>query len=152
MKATVHIDGLIDLDRALGQLPRATAKNVLRRVLLQAAQPIADDYRAHVDVKSGDLQKTIGVGTKLTKRQARLQRRQDERSYVEVYAGAGDDPAAHLEEFGSIHNTPNGALRASWDTNQGRALETIKTELGTEIAKAADRVARKRTRAAAQGG
>jgi len=147
VKVTVKVEGLRELDAALGNLPKATAKNVLRRILRQAAQPIADDYREGVDVQSGALRDSIGVGTQLTKRQAAAARKEG-KSFVEVYAGAGDDPAAHLEEFGSRNNTPNGALRTSWDKNQERALDIVAKGLGGEIEKAAARLAKKAAKAA----
>jgi hypothetical protein len=37
------LEGFKELDRALGKLPKATAKNVLRRTLIKAAKPIDDD-------------------------------------------------------------------------------------------------------------
>jgi hypothetical protein len=142
----VRVAGLQELDRALGELPKATGKNVLRRVLLKRAQPIADNYRAGVDVQQGHLRQSIGASTKLTSRQASKARRLG-KSTVEVYAGAGPDPAAHLEEFGSVHNAPNGALRRAWDGGRMAALEGLKDDLGAEVGKAAARLAKKRAKA-----
>lgn len=147
MKVVVKVEGLQALDAALGALPKkATAKATLVRVLKGAAQPIADDYRAGVDVLSGQLRDSIGVGTQLTKRQA-AKARKEGKSFAEVYAGAGPDPAAHLEEFGSRNNTPNGALRASWDKNQNGALDYIAGNLGAEIDKTAKRLAKRLAKA-----
>jgi len=145
MRTKVRVEGLKELDAALGQLPKATAKNVLKRILLKRAEPFADDYRAGVDVQQGHLREGIGVGTKLTRRQRSRAKRQG-KSTVEVYAGASADPAAHLEEFGSVNNAPNGALRRSWDSNKRPALEGLAEDLGDEIGKAAKRVARRRAR------
>lgn len=69
IKATVRIEGLRELDAALGQLTKATARNVLKRVLLKAGQPIADEAArlAPDDPKTGppDLHTSIVVGSKL---------------------------------------------------------------------------------------
>lgn len=146
-----RIEGLKELDRALGDLPKATGKNVLKRVLLKRAEPFAEDYRGGVDVRKGHLRDSIGVGTKLTRRQAGRARRMG-KSTVEVYAGAGPDPAAHLEEFGSIKNAPNGALRSSWDRNKDGAIDDIGADLADEIGKAAARAEKRAARRAKKAG
>lgn len=160
MKTTVRVEGLSDLDAALGELGKATARNVLRRVGLKALEPVADTARnlAPDDPNTGgnDLRSSIGVGTKLSARQAKLARKairsgEAEKHFVEVYAGAGQVPHAHLQEFGTGHHAPQPFLRPSWDSNKAGVLDTIKTELATEIDKAAKRQARKAARLAAKG-
>ncbi|WP_274875079.1 hypothetical protein [Sinorhizobium meliloti] len=42
----VSIEGLKQLDQALAELPKATGKAVLRRTLIKAGEPLADDMRA----------------------------------------------------------------------------------------------------------
>lgn len=142
-----EIEGLSDLVDALQELPKATEKNVLKRVLIKAAQPIANAFAGAVKVRTGHLKRTIGVGTKLTKRQKALSKKE---SAVEVYAGAGGDPAAHLEEFGSAHNKPRPALRPAWDGNKQTAFESLRDDLAAEIDKAVQRRARKAAKLAAQ--
>ena len=152
MKTTVRVDGLKELDRALAELPRATGKNVLRRMLRKAAQPIADDMRAKAPDDPGtggnDLRSSIGVGSRLGKRQAKLHRKmfKSDKASVEVFAGAGVIPHAHLQEFGTVNHGPQPFARPAWDSNKGRALETIRNDLGDEIAKAAKRLAKKRAK------
>lgn len=151
MTEYLKVEGFAEFEEALKELPRAVGKGVVRRVLTEAAQPIAQDYRDGVDVVSGDLRDSIGVGTKLSRRQARLARRET-RSMVEVHVGAGPDPAAHLEEFGSSNNAPNPAMRNAWERGKHRALESIKVGLAVEIEKARQRAARKAARLIAKNG
>ncbi|MEW9808596.1 HK97-gp10 family putative phage morphogenesis protein [Mesorhizobium sp. ZMM04-5] len=153
MKTTVHVEGLRELDEALGELPKATGKAVLRRVLKKAAQPIADDAKAKAPVLSGALQISIGVGTKLTRRQSRLHRKMftDDRASVEMFVGAGGLPQAHLREFGGDDAPPHPFMRPAWDAGKAGVLESIKADLGDEIMKAAKRLARKAARNAAKG-
>src|SRR5690606_5127845 len=79
MATTVRVDGLRELNDALEQLPKSTQRSVLRRVGLKALQPVADAARAMApdDPATGgnDLRSSIGVGTKLSPRQAKLARR-----------------------------------------------------------------------------
>lgn len=154
MAVRVRVEGLRELDRALAELPKATGKNVLRRVLRKVGEPMAADMKAKAPDDPGtggnDLRSSIGVGTRLSKRQAKLHRKmfKNDRASVEMFVGAGPVPHAHLQEFGTAHHGPQPFARPSWDAGKGRALETVKTELATEIDKAAKRLARKAARAA----
>ncbi|MBB4185827.1 HK97 gp10 family phage protein [Sinorhizobium terangae] len=149
MRFKVKVEGLKELDRALQDLKQVTAKGVARRVLLKAATPIAEAGRSNAPLgPTGNLKASYGVGTKLTKRQAKLHRKQ---SPVEVFAGP-NDPAAVQTEFGNEHQAAEPHLRPAWDANKDRALDIVSKELGTEISKAAKRAARKAAREAAKIG
>ncbi len=148
MTTTVRVDGLRELDKALAELPKATGKAVLRRTLVKAGKPIAEAGRANAPRKEGHLQASYGVGTKLTRRQASQHKKmfRDERASAEVFVGP-NDPAAVQTEFGNEHQMAEPHLRPAWDANAGRALDIIKDELGSEIMKAAARLAKKAARA-----
>jgi HK97 gp10 family phage protein len=149
----VTIEGLKEVDEALKDLPKAVGKNILRRVLRKIAQPMADDMKAAAPVDEGALRNSIGVGTKLTKRQSSLHRRmfRDDRASVEMFVGAGGLPQAHLREFGGDNAPAHPFARPAWDGNKDKALATIKNDLWAEIEKAAARAARKAARLAARG-
>lgn len=149
MTVRVRVDGLRELERALSHLPKSTGKAVLRRTLLKAGKPIADAARAMApdDPKTGgnDLRSSIGVGTKLSPRQKKLHRKmfKNDKATAEAFAGAGPVPHAHLQEFGTVNHGPQSFMRPAWDSQQGKALDIIKTEMWTEIEKAAKRLAKK---------
>lgn len=147
------IEGLRELDRALAELPKATGKSVLRRTGLKALEPVAEDYRSRVRVDRGDLRDSIGVGTKLTKRQAALNRKltRNTKASVEVFAGAGGLTQAITEEFGTVDQAAHPGLRPAWDANKMGVLETVKDTLAEEIDKATKRLAKKAARLAAKG-
>lgn len=153
MGLTVKIDGLRELDRALAELPKATGKNVLRRVLKKRAEPIAADAAARAPVAEGpgggDLRESIAVSTRLSARQRRQHRRmfRDDRAAVEMFVGAGPLPEAHLQEFGTAHHGPQAFLRPAWDAGWRGLLEGLKRDLWTEIRKSAARLAKKRAKA-----
>lgn len=144
-KITVHVDGLKEVQAALRELPDATAKNVLRRVGREGLEPIAEAMRGAVPVASNALKNSITVGTRLTRRQ-RAKHRKDGRDDVEVFAGAGSDPAAHLQEFGTVKFPPQPFVRPAWDEGKDALLEGIKDAMWAEIEKAAERLARKTAR------
>ncbi len=153
----IKVEGLRELDRALGELPKSTAKAVLRRTLLKAGEPLAQEMRnlAPDDPETGgnDLKSSIAVGTKLSQRQAKLHRRavKNDKAFAEAFVGPGPDPAAWNQEFGNINHGPQSFARPAWDGKQKEVLEVIKTETWTEIDKAAQRLARKAARLAAKG-
>jgi HK97 gp10 family phage protein len=145
---TVTVEGLRELDAALGNLPKATGKNVLRRVLKKAGQPIAEEAEERAPVLTGALQISIGVGTKLTKRQSKLHRKmfKDDRASAEMFVGAGGLAQATQAEFGNEHQAAEPYMRPAWDGNKDEALDIIATDLGDEIMKAARRLAKKAAR------
>lgn len=135
-----HVEGLSDLEDGLAEFPKATAKNVLKRVLLKAGQPIADDAEASARRRSGKLQTSFGVSSKLSRRQ-RTQHKQQ--SMVEVFAGPGALVQAITEEFGTSSQAPHPMLRPAWDSKGPKALDSMRDDLAEEIDKAAQRAARK---------
>lgn len=161
----VRIEGLRDLDAALGQFSKGVGRGVLRRALRQAGAPIEQDAAARAPVGSrtsgdphpGQLARSVETGTKLSRRQKRLARkppvktvsgfRSEPSKGVEIYVGAGPLPQAHMNEFGGANNAPRPFLRPAWDANKMKALDTIKRALAEEIAKTAARIAKRLARA-----
>lgn len=152
-KGSVRIDGLKELDQALSQLPRATGKNVLRRIGIRSLAPVISAARNNVPVYRGDLKESLKITTKLSKRQQRENAKAvaDGKASVQLYAGAAALPHAHLVEFGTATTPPQPFMRPAWDANKDEVLDIIKSELGDEITKAAARLARKAARLAAKG-
>lgn len=55
MSITVKIEGLSELKAALEELPKATTKSVMRKVLIARAKPIAEAAKALAPVRQGAL-------------------------------------------------------------------------------------------------
>ena len=155
----MKVVGLKELDAALGEIGKAAAKAVLKRVGLKALEPVADAARSIApddpETQGNDLRTSIGVGSKLSRNQAREKKSAikagEEKFFVEVYAGAGPLPQAHLQEFGAKGDPPQPFMRPAWDGNKTRVLDTIKSDLGAEIMKTAKRQAARRAKLAAKG-
>jgi HK97 gp10 family phage protein len=143
------VEGLRELEAALANLPKATGKNVLRRVLKKAAAPVESDAAAGAPQFAGLLASDVKTGTRLTRRQAGMVRREG-KSDAEIHVGVSD-PAGVQQEFGNENHGPQPFLRPAWDANKDAALRTIGDDLGSEIEKAAARLARKAARKAAKG-
>lgn len=141
----VRLEGFADLDKALGQLGKATGRNVLRRAGIEALQPMAQDAARRAPELFGDLSESISAST-------RRPRRHRKEAEVEVYMGPDQNPAAHLQEFGTKHHGPQPFMRPAWDAGKGEVLASLKESLGTQIGKAAKRQAKKQARLIAKTG
>jgi hypothetical protein len=150
----VEAQGFKDLDEALGELPKATGKNAMRRAALEALRPMAEAYADRLEavgaVLSGTLRDSSTASTKLSRRQASLNRKAEGRSYVEAYMGPGPLAQAIQDEFGNEHQAPRPTLRQTWDAGWRELLERVRVALGAQIENAVARIARKAARDAAK--
>lgn len=146
---SVSLEGFAELDKALAELPKATAKNVLRRVANGALQPMADMAAARAPHHTGRLAYSITVGEQRTRR-ANWQRRAVRNGITMAMGPAGGLGAlnyASFDEFGTVDTPAFGFMRAAWDSGAERALEYVKLNLAVEIEKSALRYARKLAKA-----
>ena len=146
MSLTVKVEGLRELDKALGELPKASGKAVLRRVGKMALEPMAKmaAARAPDDPLTGapDLHRSIIVST----RSSAGKRSKRKKASVEMYMGPhtkGGYPQAIVQEFGTINHPAHPYMTPAWEGEKRHALEIIKDKLGDEIRKTAARVAKR---------
>jgi HK97 gp10 family phage protein len=132
-------------------LPRATGKNVIRRVLRKSLEPILAAAKANAPVATGRLRESMIISSQLKRSQ---RGRQETRTGVTMYVGSGAAgkvryaPHAHLVEFGTAHRSPKPFMRPAFDANKTKVIEIQQQELHTEIQKAWARLVKKRQRAA----
>jgi len=148
------IEGLKELNDALEELPKSLRKTPLRNTLKKATKPVYDRALDEIPVESGYLKEHMVVSPRLKASQRRKTRRfKDE---VEVFVG-NNAPHAHLIEFGTKERfrksggstgqmTPNPFMTRAWDASKHDCLQIIIKELRTEIAKAAERLRRRRAK------
>ena len=146
-RQTFKIEGLAELDKALTELPKATARNVLARVLKEQGAPIRDTGEQLAPRDKGGLKRSYTMGTKLSKRQKSQNRKESD---VELYIGPGPSAKSVQTEFGNAHQAAQPHLRPAFDSNVMKVLAGIKDSLANEIEKARARLARKAERAAAK--
>jgi HK97 gp10 family phage protein len=138
----MKLEGFADLDKALGNLPKATAKNVLRRTLIKAAKPIDDDASEAAPFLTGGLQKSVITGSRLTRSQRSGARLQTSNYYAEIHIGTSLSKGL-FTEFGTFKDAAQPWFRPAWEATKDQALNIIKVELKGEIEKAAKRYAKK---------
>jgi HK97 gp10 family phage protein len=147
---SIKVKGIKECEEALNEFTNATARNVLKRVLFKAVEPVEKAAESRAPVAQGQLRSDIAISTQLTKSQRKENKKQ---SAVEVYVGVGGKrgPFAHLPEFGTAHSAPHPFMRPAIDANTGRVIEIFRQELNVEIEKAKERARRKAARLLAKG-
>jgi HK97 gp10 family phage protein len=146
MKASVKLEGFAELEAELERLGKATTQKAsLRRAARKALEPVAAAAERMAPRLTGALQLSIGVGTRLTKRQAKLHRKivRDDRAAVEVFVGAGGLAQATQMEFGNFKDGPQPFMRPAWDAEAMPTLDRLKAEIWADIQKTLARQARK---------
>lgn len=153
MSVSIKVEGFRELEKALSDLNQSTAKGVVRRALKKSAEPVAQRMRDLAPEDDGDLRKSIGISSRLSKRQKGQHRRlfASSSSSVEMYLGAGPLPQAHLQEFGTFYQPPQPFARPAWDAGKEMVLVRLKGILGDEILKTAQRAARRAAKLAKGG-
>ena len=157
---TVKLEGLRELEKALRDLPKATAKRVQQRVLMKRAKPIAEAAKSKAPVWSEALKKSIQATTKRPRGHktaaarafasagggaaGRAAAKAAGGTPAEVFIVAGRLPQAHMVEFGSVNNRPVGYMRGAWDEHKRGTLDDIARDLWDEIQRAAARAAKRR--------
>lgn len=137
-----RIEGLRDLEKTLMDLPRATRKNTMRRVLKNTGQILAADARRRAPRDEYNLLESIDVLST-----ARPPQRK--KSDLEVYVGPGRHPQAITQEFGTFFHKAQPFMRPAWDATQTKILRELEFSLFDEVEKS---VARARRKAAKAGG
>jgi HK97 gp10 family phage protein len=152
----VKLEGFDELERALKELPKATGKNVLRRIAKGALEPMADRAAALAPHRTGRLSFSIAVSEKRTRRAATWVKgrgfRQAASTGITMAMGPASGFGAALnyatyDEFGTIDTPAFAYMRGAWHGGAVPALEYFKGNLANEIAKAARKLAAKRAKA-----
>jgi HK97 gp10 family phage protein len=148
MAKVIKVEGLADLLEVLQtELPKATHPNVVKRSLLEAAEPMRREAETLAPHLTGTLQSRIFASPKLTERQRKTH---EKKSKVEVFVGAGPLVQAITQEFGTVNFPPQPFLRPAWDSNKRGALDILRDKFKEQIDKSIARAQRKAARLAAK--
>lgn len=150
-KQLIALEGAKELDEALVALaeefhPR-NVKSVLRGALKDGGKIIADAGQANAPREKGELAESYTVGSKLSRRQKRLHKKE---SPLEVFVGPTPHAKSVQTEFGNAHQAPHPHLRPAWDSNWQRVLDVIISQIKERLEKTRARLARKAERDAAK--
>lgn len=133
---TVDLEGFDGLEAVIVQLPRATAKRVSRQAMIATLEPVARDMAAKAPRLSGALEKSVGVGTKLTRSQKKyggFNGGRKAEDTLTVHAGPGGLPQALIQEIGSFKEPPQPYVRPAWDSHKGKLVGRLAKELGPKV-------------------
>jgi len=145
MGVTFKLEGLEQTLRNLEDMSKATNRNVIRRALKKAADPIAERAQQLAPRESGRLARSIGVSFTLSRSQR--WRSRENASFAEIFIGTTSRLGVP-REFGSIRAPATPFMRPAWESMKNNALVTIKFELIKQVELAAARAARKAARLA----
>ena len=150
MAAKVKLEGFRELEKALRELPKSTGKATLRRVARGALEPLAARAAALAPERTGRLGFSIAVSEKRTRRARKEEGKRPDGITMSMgpAAGLGTLNYAAFDEFGTIDTPPQPYMRPAWDAGASGALDYVKENLAAEIGKSADRLARKKAKAA----
>lgn len=155
MSVNVKVEGFRDIEKALAELKRGTAKGVARRSMKKELKPVADLANAFWPGSSDDV---FQVTSRISSRQMGDSHMKRGRSIVNMFVGAPGGstgtPEAHLIEFGTgprYHKSgkyvgavsPIPMFQPAWDVNKGQMLEGLGKRLWDEIQKTQARLAKK---------
>jgi hypothetical protein len=152
MKTVVKFEGGREIEKALSELPKATGKNVLRRVGRNRLEPMADDAAARAPERTGKLAYSISVSEKATPRarwnkgKFRASRSTGIVMAMGPASGFGTLEYAAFDEFGTVDTPAFAYMRSAWDGGAMKALEGLKDDLWREIERASKRLARKQAK------
>jgi HK97 gp10 family phage protein len=141
---TVKFEGGMELDAAFRSLmddfdaSKATVKNTMRRGMKEALVPMADAAEANAPLLTGHLRDSITEGTKLTSRQARLEKQRDDKSFVTMFMGP-NDPAAVPQEFGTFDQPAQPFMRPAFQAEAQGTITRLAGALKAQLDKAVSR-------------
>lgn len=167
----MKVEGLREIEAALKDLTRATARNVAKRTLAKAAEPLM--LRAREKAPRGETGNLIrgiissplvqganagagawgramraGLGKEAAVMAARNMNRGQKVDTVFHYVGMHVNVGQGLlQEFGTVKFPAQPFLRPAYLQTQTDMLNIIKTELAAEVAKSLARAARRRAKA-----
>lgn len=141
-----RLRGFRDLDKVLGELPRAVAKRTVRQVGIAALEPMAEDMRGRAPVLRGDTRDSITVGTALSRSQRKFAGFMGGRknpNMIVVHAGPGPLPQAIIQEIGSYKEPAQPYVTPAWEAGHQALLERVADGMAEPIMAAAARAKKK---------
>jgi len=149
VSSTWKVSGLRDVELNLRRLKKTTSKRLLRKIGIEALEPIAAGMRSRASRRRGDLIEGITVGTRLARSQKRFaglggSSFKDPNMMV-VYAGPGQHPQAITEEIGTFNQAADPFVAPAWDAGHRGALTYVSTNLGQAVMKSVKRASKKGT-------
>jgi HK97 gp10 family phage protein len=143
MAQIMRVEGLKELESALLDLKTSTAKTIMRRNLIKAAQPMANRAnQLSPDDKATTVSSLNESNVAATKQSKRLKKYfKGNSSTIEIYVGPEKSQVvkAIQQEFGNVNHGPQSFLRPAWDETKGDIPETLRDMAWVDIKKTVKR-------------
>lgn len=158
MKTSFRVEGLPELNATLSEISKGLARGALTRIAVNALKdvvvPVASALAPDDPATGGnDLKSSIvaGPASKLNDRQKRLNKKRDDRSFGEGFAGTAD-PAGVAQEFGTVNHGPQAFMRPALAQTHGKIMDHVAKNAWPEVEKTALRAAKRKAAKAARAG
>ena len=132
MQVKIKLQGMREIEKKLGQLKSATAKNKARKILKEAGEPVARMARALAPIDLGELRESIDVSPHLNRSQ-RKKNRKGSFADVEMHIGPSGVPQAILQEFGTYKEPAQPFMMPAWKANDMKTLDLIGAKLWASV-------------------
>jgi HK97 gp10 family phage protein len=147
MKFSARIDGMREINANLASMTKVQAKGTLTRIAVDALNtefvPVAKAL-APDDPETGgnDLKESIvaGPASKLNSRQKKMNRRRNDKSLGEGFAGTAD-PAGVPQEFGTVNHGPQPFMRPALAQTTRAIFDNVAKNSWSVIDKSVKRIA-----------
>lgn len=154
MKMRIKIEGAREIEKALKDLPRSTARATMRRVGVQALTPMMATAEALAPdnpvTAPPDLKTSFRIDSKHSIGRRVIRARSNE---VLLFMGptAEGMPQGLMQEGGTAHHPAQPFMTPAWDQHAEQALDIIMERSWAEIEKTVARRAARAARLAARG-
>jgi HK97 gp10 family phage protein len=151
-RQAVKLEGLNETLAGLATLPKATAKNVLKRAGLAAMGQFIDAAESRAPIMTGQLSRSIEASTRVHRMAGRLP---GDKMSVVINAGpvtSRNNVVGSKQEHGTRYETAEPFMRPAFDETAQPILDEIGGAIWAEIDVAAKRLAAKAARLAKKRG
>lgn len=139
--------GFYDMERSWKKITQKIERTANRKIVRKALRPMVKAARNNVNVRSGQLKRSLGVKVKTYKGKHLVQGMVGARRGFNIIADDGTriDPAnySHLLEFGTKFMAPSPYLRPAFDSTADEVLQIYSDNIGDEIINEANKVKKK---------
>lgn len=139
MRGGIKIDGIKELERALGKLPKELINKAEKAALRGGAFLISKAAKAKAPVASGHLKKNIGISVKTVKGRttARIGAKSDRQTVTRYGKQVISNPAnySHLVEYGSANQAARPFIRPAVETTKDEVLGAMSKSFNKHMGK-----------------
>jgi len=144
MRGGIKIDGIEELQRALGKLPKELINKAEKAAVRGGAFLISRAAKAKAPVASGHLKKAIGISVKTIKGKttARIGAKSDRKTVTRYGKQVISNPAnyAHLVEYGSANQPAKPFIRPAVETTKDEVLGAMTKSFNTHLGKVVSKI------------